>query len=493
MDHFRLPFLRRHSGEQRAQSTGPVKMDMVIESPPVMFLGTPSESTGALMSGRLQLWPKEGAVVMTSIVMFLECTTKTGCPSNTKCKECKTDVRDLYEWNFFYKPHSFEPSEHPCELPFSHLIPGHLPSTTLGSLCSIEYSLHVRARSDNNVESEFRRELEISRALRANGERTYIRVFPPSDLQMHVTLPLAVYQFGEFEMKIIIKNVKEKKDTRWELRKLHWRVEEHEVMSHIGCEKHRVAHESESRAEVGEAAHSSSEAVHRLMEAADSSGETAQTTTHSTAPSTAPDTAQGIPQSSREAVERSRVAAHSSSLRAALTSYTEQMSAVVASVKHSASGLSTPAKPGQSGTATPKRPKSPTTHHRLVGWGEWKEGWKNNHEDEQIELETRISLNPSLHALCDVRSDDGFKLWHVLTLEGFVAEERRSKTKPNKSTPTGLARSMTARFDLIVTKRAGMGIAWNDEAPPTYDNVPESPPVYEGTSTSYREPEDARD
>ena len=33
-------------------------------------------------------------------------------------------------------------------------------------------------------------------------------------------------------------------------------------------------------------------------------------------------------------------------------------------------------------------------------------------------------------------------------------------------------------FNLVVTERAGMGISWDEETPPLYENVPDSPPGY---------------
>lgn len=34
------------------------------------------------------------------------------------------------------------------------------------------------------------------------------------------------------------------------------------------------------------------------------------------------------------------------------------------------------------------------------------------------------------------------------------------------------------QFRLCVTARPGMGISWDEEQPPVYENVPDSPPSY---------------
>ncbi|CCH45893.1 hypothetical protein BN7_5480 [Wickerhamomyces ciferrii] len=46
--------------------------------------------------------------------------------------------------------------------------------------------------------------------------------------------------------------------------------------------------------------------------------------------------------------------------------------------------------------------------------------------------------------------------------------------------PTGAARVLRMQFKIIITERSGLGIAWDDEVPPTYDDVSTlSPPTYD--------------
>lgn len=45
--------------------------------------------------------------------------------------------------------------------------------------------------------------------------------------------------------------------------------------------------------------------------------------------------------------------------------------------------------------------------------------------------------------------------------------------------PTGAARVLRMQFKLPITERSGLGIAWDDEVPPTYEDVSNlSPPTY---------------
>ena len=63
-------------------------------------------------------------------------------------------------------------------------------------------------------------------------------------------------------------------------------------------------------------------------------------------------------------------------------------------------------------------------------------------------------------------------------LELVIAEEWAPNKKPHQATPTGAARVLRTQFNIVVTERLGMGIAWDDETPPTYEDVPASPPSY---------------
>ena len=45
-------------------------------------------------------------------------------------------------------------------------------------------------------------------------------------------------------------------------------------------------------------------------------------------------------------------------------------------------------------------------------------------------------------------------------------------------TPTGAARVLRMQFNLNVTERCGLGISWDEEMPPVYEDVPASPPGY---------------
>jgi arrestin-related trafficking adapter 1 len=115
---------------------------------------------------------------------------------------------------------------------------------------------------------------------------------------------------------------------------------------------------------------------------------------------------------------------------------------------------------------------------RIVGSDDLKSGWKSNFDDGVVELEFQIAVNPSLKPVCNVDAPNGLKIDHFLVLEMIVAEEWSPYKRPSQVTPTGAARVLRTQFHMQLTERSGLGIAWDEEQPPMYEDVPESPPAY---------------
>jgi len=122
---------------------------------------------------------------------------------------------------------------------------------------------------------------------------------------------------------------------------------------------------------------------------------------------------------------------------------------------------------------------------RTVGSGEVRTGWKNDFDkaDGEIELQMEAGIPANSDASCDVQTGFGLSVGHVLIVEMIVAEEyfpRKNKNcnRQPPATPTGAARVLRMQFQLCVTTRSGLGISWDEEAPPMYDDVPAPPPQY---------------
>lgn len=117
---------------------------------------------------------------------------------------------------------------------------------------------------------------------------------------------------------------------------------------------------------------------------------------------------------------------------------------------------------------------------RVIGSAEIKTGWKSDYSspDGTIELEFPMSIDSHIKPFCDMKSKDGTEVSHALVVEMIVAEEWAPIKKPGQVTPTGAARVLRMHFQTTVTERAGLGISWDEEQPPLYENVPASPPGY---------------
>jgi len=119
---------------------------------------------------------------------------------------------------------------------------------------------------------------------------------------------------------------------------------------------------------------------------------------------------------------------------------------------------------------------------KQLGSGELKTGWKTDFDtaggEIMLDFEAQLSTKPSHKPTCDVDSQSGLEVKHNLIVELIVAEEFVPNKNTNLITPTGAARVLRMQFALIVSDRAGMGISWEDEMPPMYEDVPPSPPGY---------------
>ncbi|KAI9720113.1 MAG: hypothetical protein M1828_005841 [Chrysothrix sp. TS-e1954] len=115
---------------------------------------------------------------------------------------------------------------------------------------------------------------------------------------------------------------------------------------------------------------------------------------------------------------------------------------------------------------------------RTLSHADFKEGWKTDFDVGDIDFEFAVSPNQNPRPLCDVESPTGLKISHNVVIEFVVAEEWARGTTKQVTTPTGAARVLKCQFQVMITERAGMGISWDEEQPPMYEDVPASPPLY---------------
>lgn len=352
--------------------TKPATLAVDMESPPLVFYGTQNQSTGALLSGQLLLTVTDPDIKLHTFKMVLVARVTNKIPITKDCLNCQIKDTPLFTWEFLTEPTHYKAGIH--TFPFSYLLPGHLPATSHGELGHIDYVLEGRAVCALSEIITVSRTLTVQRAL-PGSDKTSVRVFPPTNLNVKVIMPSAIHPIGEFAVQMsmtgLIDNSLKGIQRRWRIRRMNWKIEENSKIISPACPKHANKVGGEGKGILHE------------------------------------DT-------------------------------------------------------------------------RSLGGSDIRDGWKTDYDTQggEITLEFMASVRPNSHPVCDVESPTGLTVNHNLVLEIIVAEEQTTGKNNRNAVPTGSARVLRMQFKTTVTERAGMGISWDEEMPPMYEDVPSSPPNY---------------
>ena len=438
----------RHTSSHRSMTSSvvmPVKLSFRIESPPLVLYGKRTDSTGTLLSGLFTLEVLERTPFpMKTVHMAIIQEVKTIKPHSGHCSDCLNHKTELARWDVLTHPADLPMSSH--VYPFSHLIPGSVPASTTNSVFSVSYYLTAVAVPDNTKHRildpkspgalykfpnfVINHPLNIKRSIIPRPDRNSVRVFPPTKVTAQITLPSTIFPDSSFPFELLLEGVSlskentEHRQTRWRMRKLNWRIDEEARIKAFRCPLHLHVplnkHASPSRS----------------------------------------------PSVSRS--RRTNQSPHPSPSSEATTPLTRV--------------TSNPPSPSLEPTDTPGPEEYFIENIHSVGAGELRTGWKTDFTGKgKIELLTEFNSLLSKTG-CDI--DDptfGLRVAHVLVVEMIVAEEVTSN-KTKQVMPTGAARVLRMQFTMNMTERSGLGIAWDDEVPPTYADVPNSPPEYQNVS-----------
>lgn len=388
----------------------PFTLKIKIESPPLVAFGPPEDSSGALLSGILELYPRaptnesDKTFDIAKLELKLVTEIATRRPVGYNCHNCTYRTKELQNWVFIPSQRTLTYNNGiPHGFPFSFLIPGNLPATTFSSLTSIKYALIAEAtpvsqptvpvstapgiarppspkRGESPKVVTLTQPLRLSRCIFPPIEpKTYNRIFLPTPITTSLTFPNVIYPGAtdnEMEMHFSGLNVP-KTHLRWALRKITWRIDEIAKANSSGC-----------------------------------------------------------------ALHASKVEGKDSKL-------------------------------------------SHHTESRIVGAGEMKNGWKHDASAGKVTCLLHIGTNLQAMAACNVVEDTyGIRVSHALVIECIVAEEMLHTAigparKGGQHQPTGKAHVLRMSFPIIVTDRGGMGISWDEEIPPRYEDVAwNSPPTF---------------
>ncbi|ODV77466.1 uncharacterized protein CANTADRAFT_36022 [Suhomyces tanzawaensis NRRL Y-17324] len=492
-------------------------------------------------SSRLEL---NMEAITLSLVQTIRYSKTFAIPSSsvTGCKDCNTKATTLARWDVLASPKLFSSGSY--AYPFSHLLPGSLPPTSkLGSFhsnCYIKYELIAVGISPNSSkEVSVKMPVNIVRLILRGPDRNSLRVFPPTDVTAGAVLPNVVYPKSNFPVELKLDNIVSKSgDRRWRMRKLSWRIEENSKVRAYTCPKHasklRSVEQTQKKIAMQKDSSNSQPAKTSNMHHSTIQSSMSYLTNpsgHSNS-HTIPD----IPgNEDAEAIEPELEAprdAHQSFLEDFAPTATQAQAA-------DASGATEQTTPNN---VQESHGHVYLEETRTVTHGEIKSGWKSDFSERgRVELVAEISaanfatgyhphiskrssdipnndekhlenLRNVANVACDIEDPTlGIFVNHTLIVEVVVAEEvvqsgdkkkkdhnltpvSSSRTNspyiapsspapapnPQIGVPTGAARVLRMQFKLHVTERSGLGIAWDDEVPPTYEDVRTlSPPTYE--------------
>lgn len=359
-------------GSPKLAPAKPAKIAIEMESPPLIFYGSPTISSGALMSGSLLFTVTDPEITLQTFEMHLIARTSFKKPVIKDCSNCITKDTSLFSWKFLTEPKRLMRGIH--TFPFSYLIPGHVPATSHSVLGDIDYILDAKAVSDVSDNITVSRDITIQRALMPNADRTSIRIFPPTNLSVRIVLPAVIHPIGEFPIEMsltgVIDNHIKNIERRWRIRRMNWRIEETSKIISAACPKHAPRIGGEGKG-----------IMHEEV--------------------------------------------------------------------------------------------------RTIASDDMKTGWKTDFDNGGlIYCEWNAAIRPKSYPCCNMTSPTGQEVSHQLVLEIIVAEEQTAGVGKERAAPTGSARVLRMQFKLVVTERSGMGISWDEEMPPVYEDVPNSPPGY---------------
>jgi len=105
--HKRLSLVGLHSPKTSSTKIPqhvPATLDVVMESPPLVFYGAAASSTGALLSGQLVLNIYDESMTIDSFKMRLALEVTRKKPFHAHCQDCSHQSTDLTTWTFLAGP-----------------------------------------------------------------------------------------------------------------------------------------------------------------------------------------------------------------------------------------------------------------------------------------------------------------------------------------------------------------------------------------------------
>ncbi|RCI11018.1 hypothetical protein L249_5259 [Ophiocordyceps polyrhachis-furcata BCC 54312] len=450
--HYHRPHLSPHHS--------PVRLDWSIESPPIVFHGSPEESTGALISGQMLMDVSEDSVQVQGFSASLSLRLTQKRPYQGHCCDCQHQTRELKSWRLLTKPATLTRGRH--LFPFSALLDGRLPACLDTSVVVIEYVFKAQAilgrpHGRPPVCIGFSRFLDVKRSL---PEPLYphhsVRVFPPTNIKASAHYSSVIHPTSSNPMTLKLdglmsRNVKTGTVDIWRLKKVTWRLEETIKTYAPACQRH--APPSSSSSSRSSTSASSASASSSSAHADDDDDDDADDDDDEEEEEEEDDDDDDEDDDDDDDDDMD-------------------------DDEHS-SDASTSSNDG--GKKRICRVSTRTLREKQLH-----NGWKSDFSgcDGTVDMEFNFGVPVSKpHSreptyACDTKTRDGTEVTHSLLIELIVSKEFAPEGKPQLATQTGTGRILRMHFAVVMTEFPGLGVSWDNEAPPVYQDVPPRPPGY---------------
>lgn len=218
-----------------------VDFKIKLETPPAIMYGAPETSTGALISGICDVdlsssGGVDGVVSLLDVSMSIVQEITYTLPATVAKQFPSVHKRNvLATWDILQHPHILASKK--FSYPFSHLLPGTLPPTTVTPLFKVEYFIYAAATTKDMKRSEYSLKMPIGRSVISVGEKTSLRIFPPTDLSLSLVVPSAMFPHASVPAELRVEGLVSPPDEdahkathpkykRWILKRITCRVDE---------------------------------------------------------------------------------------------------------------------------------------------------------------------------------------------------------------------------------------------------------------------------
>lgn len=223
-----------------AKPNEPIKVTVNVETPPVLMIGAPGESSGAFFSGNIKVDAYSDVELKSAKVALIQ-VTKYAPPFTPQalqsCNACRHKTVEVMAWDLVGKA-TVLTGGNSYAYPISHILSGDLPPSTYFAKDSyIRYELVCLVRYGGDQVINLSMPLVVQRSILRSHDRNSLRIFPPTEITASAVIPNVVYPRSTFPIEIRMDHVVAK-DRRWRMRKLNWRLEESTIVRLGHCDAH---------------------------------------------------------------------------------------------------------------------------------------------------------------------------------------------------------------------------------------------------------------